>query len=466
MADSAASPPQHLRQHLSALHLVGLTFFAVCGGDYGIEDAVGAAGPMYTLVGLLLVPWLWSLPIALMTAELGSMIPDVGGPVVWVQRAFGDRIAHHNAVVHLVANFFDNALYPVMFCDYLRESFPWLRLEGAPRYLLSASMLLAVTLLNVMGVDAVASISTLFTLLVISPFAALVVFGLPSLDASAWFIGPAEQGAEAAAAAGVSVGDGDGSIGGVHWGTFLSVLLWNTSGYDSVGALAAEVENPGRDFPRAMVASIVLISLVYVLPVGVGVSLDERALLATWTDGTLARVAGEQVGDWLAAWISLGGALSAVGLLNTLLCAAARIVVSAAEIGVLPRRLAHISPSSGAPVNATLALSAGLLLVLSLPFAQLVEFSMLFYGATTALEFLALVRLRSLEPRTPRPYRLPLADGLPLIAFCVPPLCLCALLIVVAERVSLLIFLATLALAAVAYRPAATRRNEEPMLLL
>ena len=27
----------------------------------------------------------------------------------------------------------------------------------------------------------------------------------------------------------------------VRWGTFLSVLLWNTSGYDSVGALAAEV---------------------------------------------------------------------------------------------------------------------------------------------------------------------------------------------------------------------------------
>ena len=29
---------------------------------------------------------------------------------------------------------------------------------------------------------------------------------------------------------------------GVRWGTFLSVLLWNTSGYDSVGALAAEVQ--------------------------------------------------------------------------------------------------------------------------------------------------------------------------------------------------------------------------------
>lgn len=158
-----------------------------------------------------------------------------------------------------------------------------------------------------------------------------------------------------------------------------------------------------------------------------------------------------QVGGWLAQWISLGGALSAVGLLNTLLCAAARIVVSASEIGVLPRSLSRIDERSGAPIRATIALSAGLLLVLSLPFAQLVEFSMLFYGATTALEFLALVRLRSLEPHSPRPYRLPLADGWALGLFCAPPLALCVLLVVVAERVSLLIFAATIALAAIAH---------------
>lgn len=479
-----ASPAPSVRQHLTATHLVGLTFFAVCGGDYGIEDAVGAAGPAWTLAGLLLVPWLWSLPIALMTAELGSMIPDVGGPVIWVERAFGPTVAHYNAIVHLVANFFDNALYPVMFVDYLAESYLALDLVGLPRYLLSAGMLLCVTLLNVAGVDAVASVSTLFTVLVISPFAALVFMGLPTLDPSAWFIGPAATLAAAAAGdgsggfgngslgieadgSGGSIGDGSGGgsgggggfggsgfgIGGgsVRWGTFLSVLLWNTSGYDSVGALAAEVENPGRDFPRAMVASIVLISLVYVLPVGVGVSLDERSQLASWTDGTLARVAQEQVGGWLAQWISLGGALSAVGLLNTLLCAAARIVVSAGEIGVLPHALSRIDEASGAPVRATIALSLGLLLVLSLPFSQLVEFSMLFYGATTALEFLALVRLRSLEPHTPRPYRLPLTDGWALGLFCAPPLALCVLLIVVAERVSLLIFAATIALAAIAH---------------
>ena len=115
---------------LSWHHLVGVTFFAVCGGDYGLEDSVGAAGPALTLTGLLILPWVWSLPIALMTAELGSMIPEAGGYVMWINRAFGPGAAHMNALWNLVSNTFDNALYPVMFVDYLRY-FPAMRLEGA-----------------------------------------------------------------------------------------------------------------------------------------------------------------------------------------------------------------------------------------------------------------------------------------------------------------------------------------------
>ncbi|KOO22731.1 amino acid permease family protein [Chrysochromulina tobinii] len=431
----AAVAAPRVRKTLTATHLVGLTFFAVSGGDYGIEDAVGAAGPAWTLLGLLVLPWVWSLPMALMTAELGSMIPDVGGPIIWVQRAFGPLVAHLNAIVHLVAGFFDLALYPVMFADYLREFHPALRLEGLGRYLLSSGMLGAITLLNLAGVEAVAAVSTVFTALVISPFVALAADMTAAIGADATDV----------------VGGGYLAATGVRWGTFLSVMLWNTSGYDSMGAFAAEVENPGRDFPRAMVAAIVLITLVYVLPVAVGVSLDDRASLPSWTDGTFARVAAEQVGPWLARWISLGGAISALGILNSLLCAAARNAVSAADIGALPRVLATVHAPSGTPRLATLSLSLGLLLVISLPFRQLVELSMIFYGATTGLEFFALVRLRSLEPRTPRPYRMPLADGGVLIAFCVPPLALCALLIVLADRLSIYLFVGSLLLGLVTF---------------
>ena len=94
---------------------------------------------------------------------------------------------------------------------------------------------------------------------------------------------------------------------------------------------------------------------------------------------------------------------------------------------------------------------------------------MLFYGATTGLEFLALVRLRSLEPHTPRPYRVPCADGLALCAFCVPPLILCALLILLADRMSLLLFVSTLVLGGCAYmvrKPRAAKHSAARRLLM
>ena len=84
-----------------------------------------------------------------------------------------------------------------------------------------------------------------------------------------------------------------------RWGTFLSVMLWNTSGYDAVGALAAEVHEPGRDFPLAMMATIALVSLVYILPLGVAISLDRHRSgedWDEWTDGHFARIAADHVG--------------------------------------------------------------------------------------------------------------------------------------------------------------------------
>ena len=407
--------------------LVGLIFFAVCGGDYGIEDAVGAGGPALTLLGLLIVPWLWSLPIALMTAELGSMIPEAGGPVVWIERAFGPFWAHQNAMWRVVQEVFDNALYPVMFADYLR-AVPALDVEGPRRWLVSAAMLAVVTSLNLLGVDVVADVSNIFTAIVISPFAVLVIAGVPKMTPSAWLIGPSQP------------------MGHLEWGAFVAVLLWNTSGHDTVGALAAEVHEPAKSFPRALNVANVLITLVYLLPVAVGVALDnDRDVLATWTDGSFTRVAEEHIGEWLGLWISVGGAISSFGLLNTLLCCAARFAVSAAKLGVLPRALASVHPSSGVPRTATVVISLVLAMAIVLPFAELVEIAMLFYGACTLLLFLALIALRRTEPHTPRPYRVPLGDVGLAVAF-TPAMLMCLLLIYLAPRGAWLLFAMSVAL--------------------
>jgi amino acid transporter len=103
---------------------VGITFFCVAGGAYGLEDAVGAAGPAWALLAILAVPWVWSLPMALMTAELTAAMPEDGGFVVWVERAFGRFWGFQEGWWSWLCSFADNALYPVMFAEYLRFWFP------------------------------------------------------------------------------------------------------------------------------------------------------------------------------------------------------------------------------------------------------------------------------------------------------------------------------------------------------
>jgi amino acid transporter len=160
-------------------------------------------------------------------------------------------------------------------------------------------------------------------------------------------------------------------------------------------------------------------------------------------------VASLHLGEWLSAWISIGGALSALGLLNTLLCTAARVAASSARLSVLPAFLA-VEDAHGVPRRATLAISALLAGACALPFAQLVSISMLFYGATTAFEFVSLVALRYTEASTPRPYRIPLPNPL-LAAATALPLRLCALVILLAPREALIFFVGSSTLATITY---------------
>ncbi|TMA08270.1 MAG: amino acid permease, partial [Deltaproteobacteria bacterium] len=198
----------HPRRTLNFASLVALTFFCVAGGAYGIEDAVGAGGPMLALLALLVVPWLWSLPMALMTAELSTAMPEDGGYVIWVQRAFGRFWGFQEGWLSWLCSFADNALYPIMFVDYLA----YVRGDMGPldRWLIGAAVIAAITWLNIRGTRLVGSSSILFAFLVLAPFAILVFLGAAHVEPSAWL----------------------GGTRNVDWALLLSTILWNTCGWD------------------------------------------------------------------------------------------------------------------------------------------------------------------------------------------------------------------------------------------
>src|ERR1043166_8442285 len=78
-----------LPRGIGTLGLVFVLFFSTSGGPYTTETLIHSVGPGLGLFILALVPLVWSVPEALIVAELASMLPEEGGYYRWVHRALG-----------------------------------------------------------------------------------------------------------------------------------------------------------------------------------------------------------------------------------------------------------------------------------------------------------------------------------------------------------------------------------------
>jgi len=67
-----------------------VVFTLTCSGSFGMEDVVSSSGPGPTLLMIVVLPFLWSVPMAFVASEMGSMIPEAGGSYRWVRRALGE----------------------------------------------------------------------------------------------------------------------------------------------------------------------------------------------------------------------------------------------------------------------------------------------------------------------------------------------------------------------------------------
>ncbi len=108
---------------LRLLPLLAATYFMVSGGPYDLEDIIGFGGYGYALLLLLLLPFFWSFPTALMLGELAAAVPAEGGFYAWVRRALGPFWGFQEAWLSLASSVFDMAIYPTTFVLYLERIF-------------------------------------------------------------------------------------------------------------------------------------------------------------------------------------------------------------------------------------------------------------------------------------------------------------------------------------------------------
>ncbi|KAF5194238.1 Polyamine transporter put1 [Thalictrum thalictroides] len=391
-----ASPTLDKFRKVSILPLVFLIFYEVSGGPFGVEDAVNAAGPLLALLGFLVFPFIWSVPEALITAELGTMFPENGGYVVWVSAALGPFWGFQQGWMKWLSGVIDNALYPVLFLDYVKSAIPMLG-GGFPRVIAVLVLTVILTYLNYRGLTIVGWVAVLLGIFSILPFVVMGLISIPKLEPSRWLVV---------------------NLHTVDWGLYLNTLFWNLNYWDSVSTLAGEVENPGKTLPKALFYALIFVIIGYFFPllIGTGAIPLEREL---WTDGYFSDIAKMIGGVWLRGWVQGASAVSNMGMFVAEMSSDSFQLLGMAERGMLPAFFSKRS-RHGTPLVGILFSASGVVLLSWLSFQEIVAAENFLYCFGMILEFIAFVRLRMKYPAASRPYKIPLGT-FGSILMCIPP---------------------------------------------
>jgi len=356
--------------------LVCVMYLVVSGGAYGLEDAVRLAGPRLTITLCFLVPLTLSLPTALMAAELTALMPVEGGFYFWVKEALGPFAGFAEAYMTILYTAVDMAIYPGLFAAYLSFLVP---LGPAMQVLLSIALIWLAGGMNLLGIRPVGFTSIVLAAILLSPFAALVIVGVPRLI---HFVPPTQP------------LYGPGFLGAL--GAGLTVVIWNFGGWENLSVVSGELQDPKRNYIRAIAIALPMVVAGYTLPLLV--SLSGAKSTADWQMGWFSHEGLRIGGPLLSGALAIGGAVMSFAVFEAAMLWVSRMPFVLARESYLPRAFGDILQSTATPWKSIVLCCAVFTVLVPLGFLALVVLDVFFYMAALVLEMMALVKLRRLRP--------------------------------------------------------------------
>jgi amino acid transporter len=308
------------------------------------------------------------LPLALTFAALGAMEERTGGPVRYAELAFGRGASFVVGWSAWVTSVVSWAAVASALPRYLGVFAPSLE-HGIAAGAVTAAIIVSFAGLNVVGVKPSARVTVALTVGKLVPLALFVILGLFSLKSSAFEQLPAS---------------GFGELP-----QMALITMFAYQGFEVVGVPAGEVKEPRRAVPRAVVLSILVTTLLYVLVQVVFVGVGGKS-----TGAPLPDAARSFLGAGGAALLGAGGVVSMLGFNAGTALSTPRYLLALADEGLVPRLFARLHARFDTPAAAIVTTAfATLVLTFVLDFGKLVDLAVLAvlcqYFATAA----ALVRL-------------------------------------------------------------------------
>lgn len=346
--------------------------------------AAGQAGP--AAAASFAIGAVVALLVALPASELATAMPRSGGAYYFISRGLGTLAG---TVVGLSLWFglvFATAFYLVGFGYYAVDTLAELGVAAGDGLVVPLAVAFGVvfTLLNLTGTENAAKLQNGVVVLLLSILVSFLSYG--TLDALGIVGAP-------------SAPEQFAPFGAVPVFTTAALVFTSYLGFVQVATVAGEMRSPGRNLPLAMIGSVLIVGVLYVVTIFVATSAFGSDRLATLGETAIVEVGRELLGPAGALAIVLSGLLATMSSANASILGTSRAIYAVSKDALLPRRASRINLRYGTP-HVALGLAGGPVVVLTATgqVELLAEVASFLHLVLYGLVCVSLIALRRDEP--------------------------------------------------------------------
>ncbi|WP_136717948.1 APC family permease [Halorientalis salina] len=346
--------------------------------------AAGRAGPAAALsfaIGAVV-----ALLVALPASELATAMPRSGGGYYFISRGLGSLAGTVVGISLWLGLVFASAFYLVGFGSYAAGVMAELGLSLGFDPVIAFGVVFGVflTALSMTGTENAAKLQNGVVGLLLVILTVFLSYG--GLDAVGVFGG--QRAAESFA-----------PFGTMPVFTTAALVFTSYLGFAQVATVAGEIKQPGRNLPLAMVGSVVIVGVLYVVTIFVATSAFTSDQLSGFGETAMVEVARSLIGPVGAVAILVAGLLATVSSANASILSSSRALFAISRDALFPKRAGVVNLRYGTPhVALLLAGVPVVVLVASGAVEVLAEVASFLHLVMYGLICVALIALRRDEP--------------------------------------------------------------------
>lgn len=266
------------------------------------------------------------LPAALSKSELATAMPSSGGTYVYIERTFGPIFGTIAGIGLWLSLLLKSSFALVGFGAYLTVLVSID--EGFTKYV-ALFFLFVILLLNIFGVKKVGKVQIIIVTISLLSLSTILIFGIPNVNQE--LLEPVFS---------------NGNLGLVSTIAFVYISY---AGVTKIAAIAGEIKNPSVNLPRAMMLSLVIMSIIYVSVAFVLVGNIPMNILGKDIKPiyTISNLLG---GTYVGYAAALVGVITLVSMANSGVLAASRFPFAMAMDKLLPDFMSKIHSKYLTPV--------------------------------------------------------------------------------------------------------------------